>query len=591
MHSSMNDQYNHLYPPQYQQQERNFHRVASSNNNCYDEVMQQQRSKPSQLGSSFTTNTSSYKQKNKNSCNVNVKYTSKKPSMTLSVNTSNSCINHNNTNNNSPPPLNSASTTMDDFDIMLLHEDFPHLLMIASQVKKTQWKIANKLNNSTVDSGMFTTPSNTYDTYRPKHAMLPEEVLLAVDRMQEVLINRKRSNDDNATSTIPRGRYPITDSLMEDAMIALQQEYDFGQQWLIDNDHCDRATIQDSSSNDMPSSSTSTLYNTTNHNKRGRYDVVSSTESASGGSCNGAAATSAPITVKYAKWQTDALMNWMIDNKDQPFPDADAIEMLIEQTGLTNSQIVNWTTNVRKRNRKATCENGKKPHHFLDFLFLVHDRECKKATAVTASTVDEIESEYDQQEEEKYQIKYGESPKMRNTTGTQNNVPKPSPPTKSCDYIHIPDEVHVSRQEKYFQGELVSRNLSNMQFGIGHNTTSNMTRFIGTHVQHEPIPLLVQSNDDILVDFADCWLMDHPMNTNNHNYVVSHQHPYGQGFVPLTRDNSNILPSVTDDSHDVCMDRNVSPTFSLGSFNDSDNDDDDMMLIQDIINGDDLFSD
>ncbi len=48
--------------------------------------------------------------------------------------------------------------------------------------------------------------------------------------------------------------------------------------------------------------------------------------------------------------------------------------------GLTKSQVVNWTTNVRKRNLKATVEKGKKPHHFLDFLFLANDRDEKGGT-------------------------------------------------------------------------------------------------------------------------------------------------------------------------------------------------------------------
>lgn len=90
-------------------------------------------------------------------------------------------------------------------------------------------------------------------------------------------------------------------------------------------------------------------------------------------------------TVKYAKWQTDILMHWMIENKDNPFPNQSAIESLTDRTGLSNSQVVNWTTNVRKRNRKATCENGKKPHHFIDFLFLVQDREEKARAAVEES--------------------------------------------------------------------------------------------------------------------------------------------------------------------------------------------------------------
>jgi hypothetical protein len=57
----------------------------------------------------------------------------------------------------------------------------------------------------------------------------------------------------------------------------------------------------------------------------------------------------------------------------------------MQRTGLTQSQVVNWTTNVRKRNRKATCENGKKPHHFIDFLFLAQDRESRQQQKTSAA--------------------------------------------------------------------------------------------------------------------------------------------------------------------------------------------------------------
>jgi hypothetical protein len=57
--------------------------------------------------------------------------------------------------------------------------------------------------------------------------------------------------------------------------------------------------------------------------------------------------------------------------------------MLCEATGLAYTQVVNWTTNVRKRNLKATVEGGKKPHHFLDFLFLAEDREKRHHAMIT----------------------------------------------------------------------------------------------------------------------------------------------------------------------------------------------------------------
>jgi hypothetical protein len=58
---------------------------------------------------------------------------------------------------------------------------------------------------------------------------------------------------------------------------------------------------------------------------------------------------------------------------------------LCDATNLSYSQVVNWTTNVRKRNLKATVEGGKKPHHFLDFVFLAHDRERRHTIAASGA--------------------------------------------------------------------------------------------------------------------------------------------------------------------------------------------------------------
>jgi hypothetical protein len=71
------------------------------------------------------------------------------------------------------------------------------------------------------------------------------------------------------------------------------------------------------------------------------------------------------LAVKCPKAQTDILMEWMIEHHEDPFPTEDDLCMLAERTGLTTSQVVNWTT-------KTPCwtSNKKKPHHFVDFTRL-----------------------------------------------------------------------------------------------------------------------------------------------------------------------------------------------------------------------------
>lgn len=57
---------------------------------------------------------------------------------------------------------------------------------------------------------------------------------------------------------------------------------------------------------------------------------------------------------------------------------------MARKTNLTTNQIVNWTTNVRKRNLKATVKHGKKPIHFLDYIFKVEYRARDGQTPSTS---------------------------------------------------------------------------------------------------------------------------------------------------------------------------------------------------------------
>ena len=56
----------------------------------------------------------------------------------------------------------------------------------------------------------------------------------------------------------------------------------------------------------------------------------------------------------------------MIENREHPFPSQHDVKALSRAAGLSEQQVINWTTNVRKRNLKATVEGGKKPHHFRE---------------------------------------------------------------------------------------------------------------------------------------------------------------------------------------------------------------------------------
>lgn len=80
------------------------------------------------------------------------------------------------------------------------------------------------------------------------------------------------------------------------------------------------------------------------------------------------------FATKYQFGTTTILMNWIVTNIHHPYPNEKEMDELVLKTGLNHNQVCNWITNVRKRNIKATIE-GKKPHHYIDFLALITNRE------------------------------------------------------------------------------------------------------------------------------------------------------------------------------------------------------------------------
>lgn len=265
-----------------------------------------------------------------------------------------------------PPPA-----PKDDLDLLLLHQDFSVLLNLASQVKRLRQIIADVQRSRGADAQVSS--SFAPQSFR-KSGLKPDEILGAVTRLHQRLLSQAASLEKQhaerlgSDGTIPRGVYPITDSVMDDSLSTLQAEINHCQKHLstLQNDEPIRSTLKETSvSGGQTASKTKGKQNRCVPKKAG--DTTKKRKNKKDA-----------IAVKYAKWQTDILMKWMIQNIQQPFPDQQAIASLTESTGLSSSQIVNWTTNVRKRNRKATCEGGKKPHHFLDFLFLKQDQERKR---------------------------------------------------------------------------------------------------------------------------------------------------------------------------------------------------------------------
>jgi hypothetical protein len=228
---------------------------------------------------------------------------------------------------------------LDDLDLMICHEEFPNLLTLVAEVKGVKAQ-QQKCGYA----------ADYYQRIRPekaRSALSSEEVLGAIERMQEQISVKN--------VIIRRGSYPLTDAMMDDNFTILRRELNL----------C-RASLAAGTQASVP-----------RYGSIGGHISPQQTKTVMSPGENSTSSNEACIAVKYSKWQSDILMNWVVENKANPFPDPQEIQSLANQTGLSHSQVVNWTTNVRKRNRKATL-GGKKPHHFIDFMFLAQDRDEKR---------------------------------------------------------------------------------------------------------------------------------------------------------------------------------------------------------------------
>lgn len=235
----------------------------------------------------------------------------------------------------------------DCFDKILLHEDFAEVVRLAARLKTAQFELGLA---STMNS---TSHGAANDETALGHSNASSCLAEAVERMRRALVATEE-NSSEPTIEIPRGQHPIIDSIVQDMVERLQEELNS----LLEPPAVSPTTLSTKGGTPPSTTTVATTPSTSSRKKRKQSE--------------------SQIAIKYAKAQTDILMQWMIDHKDNPFPSPQDLATLAAATGLTKTQVNNWATNVRKRNLKATCENGKKPHHFIDFLFYIRDREGKQ---------------------------------------------------------------------------------------------------------------------------------------------------------------------------------------------------------------------
>ena len=346
---------------------------------------------------------------------------------------------------------------LDDLDLMICHEEFPRLVALAAKVKAIK-----KLQQSCQSA------EDHYRQNRPEIAnssLAPTEDVFDVGRMQEKLSVKN--------VIVMRGSYPLTDAMMDENFSILQQELDFCQSCL------GAAGVGK------------------NISQNGQGDA---------------------IAVKYSKWQTDILMNWIIKHKADPFPSSQEIHKLMEQTGLSRSQVVNWTANVRKRNQKGTLE-GKKPHHFIDFVFLAQERDNKKARGTKAES-----SKWMTTQSPQHYVKPANSTPTSGTYSSSSYLMKPAqthyppfayrPSTSNATLYSPPVSCAQTQYASYYMNQKVPhlrmQNHANCylqkgDWNVGLKTVTES--FEDTAM--EPIESGEDVDVGLLMDFARHWLRHH----------------------------------------------------------------------------------
>lgn len=231
-----------------------------------------------------------------------------------------------------------APEELDELDLMICHEEFTSLVALVEKVKVVQ----ERLHRASPDIVDF------YDHHKPsvpRSCLSAGEVLAVVERMREQL--------SRTDIVIRRGSYPVTDATMDDNFSILQKELDFCESCLRNHDRH--------------------LYQGAKTPSPHRQPIIS--QIATSPMTPSFTTPAASTTTKYSKWQSDILLQWLVDNHKDPTMSRLDVKELAHRTSLTTSQVSTWLQNMKRRRKKNTIDGTKKATHFLDFLFLANERD------------------------------------------------------------------------------------------------------------------------------------------------------------------------------------------------------------------------
>ncbi len=218
---------------------------------------------------------------------------------------------------------------MDELDLMICHEEFTSLVALVEKVKFVQGLVQRA-------SPAITEFYEQHKPSVPKSCLSAEEVLAVVERMREQL--------SRTDVTVRRGLYPVTDATMDDNFSILQKELEFCESCLRNHDrHLYQANIIATPQASKSHMATSPM--------------------------------TPSSTTKYSKWQSDILLQWLVENHKDPTMSRLEVKELAHRTGLSPSQVSTWLQNMKRRRKKNTIDGTKKATHFLDFLFLANERD------------------------------------------------------------------------------------------------------------------------------------------------------------------------------------------------------------------------